>query len=192
MVFQKQELCLSRGYVSVGVTLAIPYSGHLINDFSWNFFKVFNIFKVHLFVISISFLKLTSFSCDHLFLPIFSPSSYFPFPLGQRSLYSIFTLFSLYSSSGSREAVETAVNHYFIYNWVLINTYGTRSHPSLRISGRVMKVYLILTLSPKLKYYGLGPIARQHYSTYTYADWKDRFLKCCSHAVIFNHLIFHN
>ena len=144
-------------------------------------FSFFNTFKVHLFVISISFFKLTSFSCDYLFLPIFSPSSHFPFPLGQHSLYSNFTLFSLYSSSGSRKVVEIAINHYFIYNWVLINTYGTRSYSSLRISGRVMKVYVIPTLSPKLKYYGLGPITCQHYSIYAYANWKDRFLKCCSH-----------
>lgn len=62
---------------------------------------------------------------------------------------------------------------------LVFNIYAVRSHPTLRISGRVMKVYIKLTPSPKLKYYGLlRQTTCQHYANVQLPNCKDRFLKC--------------
>lgn len=76
----------------------------------------------------------------------------------------------------SKEELEIVIINHLVFNWVLINIYGLRSHPSLRISGSVIKVYIILTLSPKLKYCGLGQITCQHYVNVQLPNCKDRFL----------------
>lgn len=86
----------------------------------------------------------------------------------------------------SKEELEIVTINHLAFNWVLINIYGLRSHPSLKISGRVMKVYIILTLSPKLKYYSPGQITCQHYANVQLPNCKDRFLQCYR-QLSFNH-----
>lgn len=143
-------------YTSVGVMPAISWVGtlaHLINDFSWDFFYFWLLLKA--FVI-ISFFPLSSF-------------------FDSISIFINFLFFS-FSSEFKRGTWGCHHNH-LVFNWVLIKIYGLRLHLSLRISGRVMKVYIILTPSPKLKYYGLGQITYQHYDNVQCQNWTDRFFK---------------
>lgn len=78
----------------------------------------------------------------------------------------------------SKEEFEIVIINHLLFNWILINIHGLRSHLSLRNSARVMKVDIILTLSPKLKYYRLGQITCQHYANIQLSNCKDRFLQC--------------
>lgn len=113
---------------------------HLINDFSWDF-PYFDCFLR----------PLPLFPSSHLFLPLIL----FPF---------LYIFQSSLPQVSSKEELEIVIINHLVFNWVLINICGLRSHPSLRISGGVMKVYIILTPSPKRKHYGLGQITCQHYA----------------------------
>lgn len=99
---------------------------HLINDILGDFF--------HFWLLSRPF---PLFPSPHLTLPWVQ----FPF------LYFFSLLFLKWVQKRNLR-----LSSLMVFNCVLINIYGLSSHPSLRISTRVMKVYINLTQSPKLKY----------------------------------------
>lgn len=87
-----------------------------------------------------------TFDCFSRPLPLF-PSSHLPLPLIPFPFLYIFQ--SSLPQVSSKEELEIVIINHLVFNWVLINICGLRSHPSLRISGGVMEVYIILTSSPK-------------------------------------------